>query len=174
MNKGWEEGMGIMGFWMVCWNSWINPHGITLYPGSLFVDKSQRGGLSPRKLDGGRDGQTSFLLLPMPTVKGQERKLVMTLPLASAPPACPWLSATAPSPHSQALPVGTVSPDAAPSLGFSLPSVTSQPRASAPLVQREGGAGSRHAGKSNRSPVGSKRPGQMLPKESRGAGLEWE
>lgn len=74
----------------------------------LCMNKSQEGGLPPRKLDRGWDGQTSFLLLRIHTFRGQERKLLMTLPLASAPLGCPLLSFTAPSPHSKVLPVGTI------------------------------------------------------------------
>lgn len=107
----------------------------------------------------------------MPTLKGQERKLVMTLPLASAPLSYPLLSPPAPSPHSEALPVGTTSPRSCPVAGISwLPSVTLQPRGSVHLVQRGGGAGSRSAGESHGSGMGSKWPSQMLPKESPGPG----
>ena len=101
MNKGWDEGIWTMGFWIVCWNSWINPMASHLTLGPRCVDRRQEGGLAPRKLGKGGDDQTSFLFLLMPTLKRQERKLVMTLPLASAPLGCPLLSPTAPLPHSQ-------------------------------------------------------------------------
>lgn len=39
----------------------------------LCVDKSQEGGLPPRKLDRGWDGQTSFLLLRIHTLRSQEK-----------------------------------------------------------------------------------------------------
>lgn len=58
MNKGWDEGIWTMGFWMVCWNSWINPMAPHLILGPRCVDRRQEGGLAPRKLDKGGDDQT--------------------------------------------------------------------------------------------------------------------
>lgn len=82
--------------WRVWWNSCINPYGTTSYSGTTAVclranqvacvaskqvlDLMGPGGCFHKKA-----GQkTSFLLLK-PTLKSQEGKLVMTLPVASAP-----------------------------------------------------------------------------------------
>ena len=140
--------------------------------GSLPLGEKPTRRLAPKEAGRGQAwSDVPSPLLLMPTLKGQERKLVMTLPLASAPLSYPLLSPPAPSPHSEALPVGTTSPRSCPVAGISwLPSVTLQPRGSVHRVQRGGGAGSRSAGESYGSGMGSKWPSQMLPKESPGPG----
>lgn len=126
-----EQGLseGTMGFWRVCWDSWISPHGITFYSGTSAVGSKPTRRSAPEEAGQGWDGQTPFLLLLMPTLKNQKKRLIMTLPLASTPLSCPLLSSTASPPHSRALAMSTVSPRSCSIAGIvALPPVTLQPR----------------------------------------------
>lgn len=120
----------------------------------LCVDKSQEGGLPPRKLDGGWDDQNSFLLLRIHTLRSQERKLLMTLPLASAPLGCPLLSLIAPLPHSKVLPVGTIILLYHWDCSYLFSDITTKEICISGAEWRRGRA--RHAKKSHESRVGSK------------------
>lgn len=76
----------------------------------------------------------------MPTLKGQEINLVVTVLLASAPLSRPLLSPTAPPPHSKALPTGMLSTRSCSIAGIvALSSVAWQPRESVSLVRAEEG-----------------------------------
>lgn len=46
MNEGWEKRTWTTGFWRVCGDSWVSPHGITATWEPLLWDASQQGGLT--------------------------------------------------------------------------------------------------------------------------------